>query len=365
MLAVRSAMRGAGPYGATGLPLAFEQIGGTVHASCSSESFGWHTTVPGVSLGDAARLLRWVAEAPRHEAEQVRHERDLQIDDARRLTDDMSRYPLRLALGGRFPGHRYGIPQGGTPETVEHLDEAMVRAWHAGAPGGRPVVVAVADQDPDETIDRLAAGWGDLAAIQAEPESEVSGPEPTPGQVVEERDREQSAIAMIFPGPDRRSAARFAAECWGALAGGLGGRLFEALRDRRSLAYSVTAGPWCRRKAGGIVVGLATSPHREEEAREAILAELARFRVEPPEVEAVSRARQYLIGQEQVARQSPGVVAADIVDAWLFGAGLEEVGTAAASLAAVTAEAIHAVVAESFDPDLRTEGVVRAARRTC
>lgn len=364
-LAVRSAVRGAGPYAGTRLALAFERIGGTVHASCSSEAFGWHTTVPGESLGEAADLLRWVSEAPRYDAEQVRHERDLQVDDARRMTDNMSRYPLRLALGGRFPDHRYGIPAGGTPETVERLDESLVRAWHTGTPGGRPVVVVVADQDPDEMVDRLAAGWGDLAAVPSERDAPPSGPEPRPGQVVEERDREQSAIAMIFPGPDRGSVERFAAECWGALAGGLGGRLFEALRDRRSLAYSITAGPWCRRDAGGIVVGLATSPQREDEAREAILAELARFRVEPPEEEAVSRARQYLVGQEQVARQSPGVVAGDIVDAWLFGSGLEEVGTTATALDAVTREAIHALVAESFDPDLRTEGVVRASRRMC
>ncbi len=363
MLAVRSAARGAGPYGATGLPLALEQIGGTLHASYSTETFGWHTTVPLDSLGEAADLLRWVSESPRYDADQVRHERDLQVDDARRLTDDMSRYPLRLALSARFPGHRYGIPPGGTPETVEGLDEALVREWSAGRPGGRPVVVVAADQDPDAMLDRLAAGWGDLAECCSGLGGLHPEPEPRPGQVVEERDRAQSAIAMIFPGPDRGSVARFAAECWGALAGGLGGRLFEALRDRRSLAYSVTAGPWCRREAGGIVVGLATSPQREDEAREAILGELARFRDEPPGEDALSRARQYLIGQDQVARQSPGVVAGDIVDAWLSGSGLEEVGTTAAALGAVTVDDIHALVSESFDPDRRTEGVVRARRK--
>lgn len=112
------------------------------------------------------------------------------------------------------------------------------------------------------------------------------------------------------------------------------------------------------------MVSLATSPEREDEARDAILTELARFREVPPEEGAVSRARQYLVGQDQVARQSPGVVAGDIVDAWLAGSGLEEVGTTAAAIASVTAEEIHAVVAESFDPDRRTEGVVRA-RRMC
>lgn len=364
MLAVRSAVRGAGPYGVTRLPLAFERIGGTIHPSCSTETFGWHTTLPQESFGEAADLLRWVSESPRHDADQVRHERDLQVDDARRLIDDMSRYPLRLALRARFPDHRYGMSPGGTPETVEGLDEGHVREWHAGRPGGRPVVVVVADQDPDAMIDRLAAGWGNLAADGGDIGGVDSGAEPRPGQVVEERDRSQSAITMIFPGPDRGSPARFAAECWGALAGGLGGLLFEALRDRRSLAYSVTAGPWCRREAGGIVVGLATSPEREDEARATILTELARFREVPPAEDAVSRARQYLVGQDQVARQSPGVVAGDIVDAWLSGSGLEEVGTTAAAIASVTAEDIHAVVAESFDPDRRTEGVVRA-RRMC
>ena len=60
----------------------------------------------------------------------------------------------------------------------------------------------------------------------------------------------------------RRDARRYVAEVWAAVASGLGGRLFEALRDRRSLAYTVFATAWQRGRAGALVSYIATAPER-------------------------------------------------------------------------------------------------------
>lgn len=135
--------------------------------------------------------------------------------------------------------------------------------------------------------------------------------------------------------------------------------MFEALRDRRSLAYTVMASAWQKARAGALVSYIATSPEREDEARAAMLVELARFAQEPVGAEELSQAVNYLAGQAEVQRQSAGSVAAEILEAWLSGDGLGELADPAAAYRTVTAEAVQAVAMRYLDPACRAEGIVR------
>ena len=134
-----------------------------------------------------------------------------------------------------------------------------------------------------------------------------------------------------------------------------------ALRDRRSLAYTVMASSWQRAGAGALLLYLATSPRREEEARAALLEELARFRDEPPSVDELSRSISFLSGQAQVGRQTAGAVAGEIAEAWLLGAGLSEIADPAAGIRAVIASDVRDLAVVSLDPERRVEGVVRGS----
>jgi zinc protease len=169
----------------------------------------------------------------------------------------------------------------------------------------------------------------------------------------------QSAFAMLFPGPTRRDPRRYAAEVWAAVASGLGGRLFDALREQRSLAYTVLAFAWPRLRAGALGTYIATAPEREAEARDAMLEELARFADEAVTPEELRGAIGYLAGQAAVQRQSAGHLLTEIADAWMLGEGLEELEDPGAPYRRVTAEALWSVARESLQPARRAEGVVR------
>jgi zinc protease len=164
---------------------------------------------------------------------------------------------------------------------------------------------------------------------------------------------------MIFPGPARRDPERAAAEVWAAVASGLGGRMFEALRDRRSLAYTVLASSWQRGRAGALVTYIATSPEREEEARAAMMQELERFAREPVSESELNQAINYLAGQAEVSRQSAGSLAGEILEAWLIGTGLADLEDPAAAFRAVSADDVLRVAQANLRPSARAEGVVR------
>jgi zinc protease len=166
---------------------------------------------------------------------------------------------------------------------------------------------------------------------------------------------------MVFRGPNRRAPERHAAEVWAAVASGLGGRMFEALRERRSLAYTVMASSWQKGRAGALVAYIATSPEREPEARAAMLEELERFAREPVSPEELHQAVSYLAGQAEVRRQHASAVAGEMLEAWLIGTGLEELEDPAAAYLAVTAEQVQAVAAASLGGLTRAEGIVRGS----
>ncbi|HEY3933285.1 MAG TPA: pitrilysin family protein [Gemmatimonadales bacterium] len=365
-LGLRSMLRGTDRLDTAALAFAIESLGGTISPSLGADVLGLGATVLTEHLHRAAALLASVLHRPRFAEESVAIERGLLAEDARAVADDMVRFPIQLALGVAFDDAGYGVPTLGTPESVQTFDTAAVRRWHHAMLGhGRTTIVAVGDDDPARIAETIAiaidADTIDSPIVPPAANGDASRDVITPGSRSATRDRQQSALAMLFPGPSRRSADRFAAETWSAIAGGLGGRLFESLRSARSLAYTVVANSWQRRRAGALLTYIATAPERLDEARGAMLGELDRFRHEPPSVEEVERARAHLVGEVELSRQTAGAYAGEIADAWLLGDGLAELGALAAGYRAVTVDDVHAVTEAAFDPAARAEGVVAAA----
>jgi zinc protease len=366
-LTTRTAVRGAGGLDAGGLAFAFEELGGSLGSSAATDWLGFNTTVLAEHLGAAAVLLDLVYSEPTLDDVSVVLERGIMEEEAVQVTDDMFRYPFQLAFAEGFGNEGYGLPVAGLPTTLPTISGADVRAWHQRAfREVRPVVVAVGDVDSERASELLAGAFGRrtdvVTAAQLPVVAWVGGNgNAAPGRVVT-RDKVQAALAMAFPGPSRRDSDRAAAEVWAAIASGLGGRLFEALRDRRSLAYTVMASAWGKARGGALLAYIATSPEREDEAREEMLKELARFTRERVSETELRQAVNYLSGQAEVSRQSGSAVAAEILEAWIAGTGLKEMDDPAARFRGVTTDDVLRVASRYLDSARRVEGVVRGTR---
>ena len=362
-LTVRSAVRGAGGLDAGVLAYAFERLGGTLASSAASDWLGWGTSVMTEHLSEAAALLELVFRDPQLAASEVEPERGLMVAEAEQVADDMFRYPFQLALSVAFGEQGYGLPVGGLPHTLPTITAADARAWHERAIlGVRPVVIAVGDVEPERAAEILAGTFGDwpkrTAMSGLAPFAWVPNGREAPTRIVT-REKAQAALAMVYPGPDRRDPDRAAAQVWSAVASGLGGRLFEALRDRRSLAYTVMASAWQKARAGALLSYIATSPQREEEARASMLRELERFAAEPVSEAELRQAINYLTGQAEVSRQSGASLAGEILEAWVSGTGLHELDDPAALFRGVTAADIQWVATRYLREAHRAEGVIR------
>lgn len=336
-----------------------EELGASIGVSASLESVGWSMSVPVRHLRAATSLLADVTQYPAFPDDGVDTERALAIAEVTRLRDDMYRWPTRLATAAAYGEHPYARTVVGTTESLEGIDTAAVRAFHADhILRAATVIAVVGDVDPDATIAMVAREFPTLAYREDVALPAAEWPRESL-RVDDQRDKQQTAMTLLFPGPARVDPDRFAARVLSSVASGLGGRFFEQLRDRQSLAYTVSAFPVERRASGLFVAYIATSPSREDEARTGLLREFAKLRERPPSAEELDRARRYLVGTHAIGQQSGSTVLGDLVDSWLFGSGLEERHAFTARVEAVTIDDLHRLVLRYFSEERVVEGVVR------
>jgi zinc protease len=358
LLMAHTALKGTRTRSAEAIAEAGERLGGSVNAAVGGESFGWSISVPSGRYAAAVGLLADVVQHAMLADEALERERATALAEASAMRDDMYRYPMRLALGAAYGGHPYGLPVGGSEASLRAITGDAVRAWHASRVLRSAAVVAVVgDADPGELAATAARAFGELEyqAPAAPPAPEWPAREVA---AVEPRDKAQTALCLLFPGPSRLDDDRYAAGLVAGIASGLGGRFFDELREKRSLAYTVHAFASERRLAGTFGAYIATSPEREEQARAGLLAEFARFVEAPVTAQELADAQTYALGVHAIRLQRGGAVLSDVIGAWLDGR-LSELAEFEGRVRAVTAERIQAMAGRYFDPARRVEGIVR------
>ncbi|HUF50068.1 MAG TPA: pitrilysin family protein [Longimicrobiales bacterium] len=338
-----------------------EALGGSIAPGVGADLLDWSLSVPSRHLMRALDLLLEAALEPALDEEQAERERKITLSDLEHMRDDMYQYPMRLALSAAFRDHPYGFDITQLESAVRHADLSALHGWHdRHVLRGAPHIFVVGDIDePDLVAAHIAARLADRVHDPLDIEA-MPATWPESGRArIEERDKAQTALAFAFPGPPRNHPDVYALDLLSAAIAGLGGRLFEELRSRRSLAYAVSASALPRWLGGAFLAYIGTAPEREEEARATLLSELRRTTEVPLEEDELERARRYMIGAHQIRQQTHARQLADLAGAILLGAGLAELREHEQRLRAVTTEQVRAAAERWLVPDRVIEAVVR------
>jgi zinc protease len=363
-LVARSMLKGTRRRSAAQLAEDVEMLGGSISVGVSLEGFGWSISVPSQHLAAAAELLGDVVQNAALGEDAIETERAVVLADVIAMRDDMYRYPVRLAMCAAFKGHPYAISSLGTERSLRAIPIRQARDWYrARVLKGTLVAGFVGDVDPSSAAAIVARELGSLSPSTPLPLRAPVWPSEVSVRS-DSRDKAQTALALAFPGPARGDPDRFVARIVASIGSGLGGRFFDELRDRQSLAYTVHAYSSEHQLAGAFVSYIATSPEKEDVARAGLLAEFARLREEPVTAEELERAKRYAIGSHAIRQESGSAVLGDMIDAWMLGSGLGELKEHDSMVSAVTADDVLRLARQYFDPDRRAEGVVRGIGRT-
>ena len=361
-LLARTALQGTAHRDGPQLAEDVETLGGALGTVVGAEAFGWTLSVPTAQFGAATTALAEVVETPRLAGDALDTERAIALAGLAQLRDDIGRQPIRLALATAFPEHPYGRPTLGNEDGLQRCTPKSLRTWHERrVRRGHGVIVVVADAPPDEIAATVRGAFRALAQGERHAVAPVSWPDGS-RESLERRDKAQTALSLLFPSPPRAELSRYAAALLATVASGLGGRFFQALRDRESLAYAVSVGTRAWTRAGLLLSYIACAPSKEGAARDGLIRECIRLADDPVTDEELARAKAYTLGSLAIRQHSAAAVLSDIADAWLFGT-LEELDEEPRAIAAQTGAALRDVAMASVAPGRAVWGVVRGTAR--
>jgi len=362
-LLARTLTRGCGKLDGAAVADRVDRLGGALAGITGRNSFGiaaeWlaRSWQPGLDL-----LADCILEPALAEGDLVREQRHL-VDDQLAQADNPSQVAYRLFSETLYGAHPYARDVLGTAAIAKLSRADLLAFYRERYPVSGLVLAVVGDVDVDDVIARVRARFDRVPKVKptivSVPVPAFDGRSATDREVYRYLDRAQAQLVIGFPGATIDAPDRFALEVLVAILGGQGGRLFAELRDKRALAYRVSAHSIEGIDPGFVAVYLACAPDKLDAAVAAVGGELERIRtagVTPGELE---RARSYLIGSHQIAMQRRSAVANALAYHEAYGLGWHTWAGYADTIRAITA----ADVAAAADKYLRTEVEITATVR--
>jgi len=248
---------------------------------------------------EAFELLRLALLEPRFDQDSIERVRAQTIAGLRYQQNDPGVMATRRFFEEGFAGHAYARPTSGTVESVAAITRDDLAAMHrAIIARGRVKIAVVGAIDAERLSVLLDKAFGDL--LEAKPLKPV---EPILLQNLGTRhvvdlDVPQSVIRFGTPGIPWRDPGFIPAYVLNHILGGgaFTSRLFQEVREKRGLAYSVGTSLVSYRAAAMTWGYTATKNERVTEALDVIASEMMRLKEEGPSDEELQKAKDYLIG---------------------------------------------------------------------
>lgn len=238
----------------------------------------------------------------------------------------------------------------GTPGTVKSFGLKGLESWRkAHYRPGAMLVSAAGSLDHGAFLELARSRFGSLPPVAtAPPPGEGSY---RPAVLLRERDTEQSHVALAFPGMGANDGRRFAMGLLNAILGGnMSSRLFQEVRERRGLAYTVYSFGNSLTDKGVLQVYAAVEPERTGELLACLREELDKLARQGVTAEELAHARDHMLSVLYLSLESSEDRMSRLARNQLILGRFVTPEETAARFEAVTLDELSALAAEMLDP---------------
>jgi predicted Zn-dependent peptidase len=323
----------------------FDGLGGELNAATSRETTVLYARVPDDRLERALDVMVGMVYDPAFA--DVDAEREVVLEEIAMVDDNPQDLVHDVVAEAVFGGHPLGRPVIGRAEVISSVSRRALATYHRAAYVSDNVVVAAAGNVDHDRLAALLSARLPGAAAAARRARRPFTRVPLPGYRFQRKPTEQYHVCLGAPGVSRRDERRFAASVLDSILGGsASSRLFQEIREKRGMAYSVYSFGSQYSDAGQVGLYVGT---REENlvacfdivARE--LAEVAAGGVRDGELE---RAKENLKGRILLSLESTSSRMSRLGKSLVTNTELLPVDEVVARIEAVTAESVAALAAE-------------------
>ncbi|HXU83481.1 MAG TPA: pitrilysin family protein [Polyangia bacterium] len=293
--------------------------------------------------------------------DELEKERRIVLDDLRAQEDNLGQVAFHLFHGAMWKRHPYRLDPLGSADSVASLTRRKLLTHfrhHYGV--GNLTLAVVGDVEAEAVIAKIGSLFAGASDDELEPLTVPVDPAATePAQVARILSKEQAHVVVGFRGTSFDNPDRFALELLAQVLSGQGGRLFVEIREKRALAYRVSAFSMEGIDPGYFAVYVATSPENLEEAQKAIRDELRSVVDKGISPAELARAQRYLVGTHAIGLQRKSAIAAALAFHEAYGQGWKAYRQYNDSIMKVKAQDVARVARKYLDPQREVAAVVR------
>ena len=266
-----------------------DALGGQLNAYTTRDNTCFYTRVLDTHLPRAAEVLADMFFRSRFDEADVENEKGVIGEEIDMYEDTPEDVAAENLLAGCFPG-ALGRPVLGTEETLAGLSGRSLRAFMERTYTAPRIAVALAGSFTDADVDAVARIFAQMPpAERSEPERSAYAPCLT----LREKAVEQNQLVLGFPGLETASEERFAMQLFSNILGGSSSsRLFQTVREKHGLCYSIYSFTAGYQDTGLFAVALAANRQSERRALGLTIDELRRIRDEGVTAAELGRARE-------------------------------------------------------------------------
>jgi predicted Zn-dependent peptidase len=298
--------RGTARFGSLEIDQLFDGMGAELNAGTGKETTSVFTRVLDRHLERAFDVMADMVWRPSFDADALDQERRIVLEEIAMYEDDPQDKVFDVLGEAVFGAHPLGRAIIGRADVVARTPAPRLAAFHAGRYVPANVVVAAAGSvDHDALVELVRSAGVERAGAPAPAEP------PSPNGAVAARTRffaketEQYHVCLGAPGLARDDDRRFALRVLDAILGGTSSsRLFQEVRERRGLAYSVFSFQAMYAHTGQVGLYLGTRPDNVATALSVVADELERFRADGVAADELDRARENVKGRVVLALES-------------------------------------------------------------
>ncbi len=252
-----------------------------------------------------------------------------------------------------YPHYPYGHPATGTTETISHITRDDLKTWYESIRIPSNFVLAVVgDLKRDQLIPYLETLFDPFQpSTRALPVIKGEPPLTGPRKAHLKRPGAQTHLSVGYLGAGLKSIHNPPMVLVDTALSGMGGRLFQKLRDKQSLAYSITAFRSPGLETGAFGVYLACDPGKLPLAQKAVFHELSILREEGLTDKELAAAKRYLLGNLKIGMQTNGSQAMQMALDELYGQGYDHMPRYIQKIESVTREDINRAVKDIILPE--------------
>jgi len=233
--------KGTQSYTALEIAEIFDTLGGELNAATSREHTVVYARVPDHHLETALDVMADMVFTPQFA--ELDSEREVVLEEIAMVEDTPNDLVHDFAAEAVFGTHPLGRPVIGTAEVISSVSRRAIAAYHRSAYVAGNIVLAAAGNVEHERLQALLQRAAMKRPDRPPAKLRVRPPlvkEPLPSLRFQRKDTEQYHVCLGAPGIARTDRRRFAASILDAILGGsASSRLFQEIREKRGMAYSV------------------------------------------------------------------------------------------------------------------------------